>query len=105
VIQYLHTTASHVKVGDVVAPDTLLGVMGRTGARDKHGEFISPDLAFKVGQRKPSTPIKPEPDAGADFDPDQSVGVQPNVKARKVLPGEVLQHPEEREPGEPLCVS
>ena len=25
VIQYLHTTASHVKVGDVVAPDTLLG--------------------------------------------------------------------------------
>jgi hypothetical protein len=95
VIQYLHTTASHVKVGDVVAPDTLLGVTGRTGAkdihlhiqaRDKHGEFISPDLAFKVGQRKPLTPIKPEADAGADFDPDQSVGVQPKVKGRKIHP-------------------
>ncbi len=95
VIQYLHTTASHVKVGDVVAPGTLLGVTGRTGARDihlhiqardKHGQFISPDLAFKVGQQKPSTPIKPEPDAGADFDPHQSVGVEPKVKGRKVLP-------------------
>lgn len=100
VIQYLHTTASHVKVGDVVAPDTLLGVTGRTGARDihlhiqardKHGEFISPDLAFKVGQRKPSTPIKPEQGAGADFDPDQSVGVQPKVKGRKVFPKVDLQ--------------
>src|SRR5206468_467040 len=36
VLQYLHTTAAHVKVGDVVAPDTLLGVTGRTGARDIH---------------------------------------------------------------------
>ncbi len=99
-IQYLHTTASHVKVGDVVAPDTLLGVTGRTGARDIHlhiqvrdkfGEFISPDLAFKVGQRKPSTPIKPEQGAGADFDPDQSVGVQPKVKGRKVFPKVDLQ--------------
>jgi murein DD-endopeptidase MepM/ murein hydrolase activator NlpD len=93
VLQYLHTTSSHVKVGDVVAPDTLLGVTGRTGARDihlhiqardKHGEFISPDLAFKVGQKRPSTPIKQEDDAGADFDPDQSVGVQPKVKGRSV---------------------
>ena len=32
IIQYLHTTASHVKVGDIVAPDTALGVTGRTGS-------------------------------------------------------------------------
>jgi murein DD-endopeptidase MepM/ murein hydrolase activator NlpD len=37
VLQYLHTTASLVKVGDVVAPETLLGVTGRTG----RGTFIS----------------------------------------------------------------
>ena len=69
VLQYLHTTASHVKVGDVVAPDTVLGVTGRTGARDIHlhiqaknkfNQFISPDLAFKIGQKKLSTPIKPD---------------------------------------------
>ena len=42
VIQYLHTTASHVKVGDVVAPDTLLGVTGRTGARDIHLRAYAP---------------------------------------------------------------
>jgi murein DD-endopeptidase MepM/ murein hydrolase activator NlpD len=77
VIQYLHTTASHVKVGDVVAPDTLLGVTGRTGARDIHLHIQARD---KHGE------FKPEADAGADFDPDQSVGVQPNVKGRKVLP-------------------
>jgi murein DD-endopeptidase MepM/ murein hydrolase activator NlpD len=95
VIQYLHTTAARVKIGDVVAPDTLLGVTGRTGARDihlhiqarnKHGEFISPDLAFKIGQKKPLTSIKPEDGAGADFDPELSIGVQPNVRDKKVLP-------------------
>jgi murein DD-endopeptidase MepM/ murein hydrolase activator NlpD len=95
VIQYLHTTASHVKVGDLVTPDTLLGVTGRTGARDIHlhiqaktkfNDFISPDVAFKVGQKKLSTPIKPEDGADADFDPDQFVGVQPKVKGRKVEP-------------------
>ena len=88
VIQYLHTTASHVKVGDVVSPDTLLGVTGRRGARDIHlhiqakdasDNYISPDLAFHVGQRKLSSPIKPAEDAGDDFDPDQSVGVEPQV--------------------------
>ena len=30
-VQYLHTSASRVKVGDLVVPDTKLGVTGRTG--------------------------------------------------------------------------
>ncbi len=59
-IQYLHTSASHVKVGDIVAPDTKLGVTGRTGAgvihlhiqaRTRGNDPISPDLAFRAGQR------------------------------------------------------
>jgi murein DD-endopeptidase MepM/ murein hydrolase activator NlpD len=94
VIQYLHTTASYVKVGDVVAPDTLLGVTGRTGTRDIHihiqakkgGDYILPDQAYKAGQRKPSTPIKPDECAEEDFDPNQSLGAQPKLKGRKVLP-------------------
>jgi hypothetical protein len=95
VIQYLHTTASHVKLGEVVAPDTPLGVTGRTGtgvihlhiqAKDKYGNAISPDLAFRVGQKKLATPIKPEDGAGADFDPDQFVGVPPNVQNGVVQP-------------------
>jgi hypothetical protein len=32
------------------------------------------------------TPIKPEDGAGADSDPEQSIGVQPNAKGKKVLP-------------------
>jgi murein DD-endopeptidase MepM/ murein hydrolase activator NlpD len=88
VIQYLHTTASHVKVGDVVAPDTPLGVTGRTGAgvihlhiqaKDKYGNAISPDLAFRAGQKKLATPIKPEEGASSEFDPDQFVGITPKV--------------------------
>ena len=95
VIQYLHTTASHVKVGDVVTPDTVLGVWGKRGARDIHlhiqakdksGQYIQPDLALKVGQKKLSSPIKPEDGADADFDPDQWAGVQPKMKGRKVEP-------------------
>lgn len=60
-IQYLHTSTSHVKKDDIVAPDTKLGVTGRKGAavihlhiqaKDKYGNAISPDLAFRAGQRK-----------------------------------------------------
>lgn len=88
VIQYLHTTASHVKVGDVVAPDTPLGVTGRTGAgvihlhvqaKDQHGNVISPDLAFRAGQKKLATPVKPEDGAGSEFDPDQFFEVPPKI--------------------------
>ena len=59
-IQYLHGMASHVKVGDIVAPDTKLGITGRTGAgvihlhiqaKDKFGNAISPDLAFRLGHQ------------------------------------------------------
>ena len=62
-IQYLDGTASHVKVGDIVAPDTKLRVTGRTGAgvihlhiqaKDKFGNAISPDLAFRLGQKNSS---------------------------------------------------
>jgi murein DD-endopeptidase MepM/ murein hydrolase activator NlpD len=97
VLQYLHTTASHVKVGDVVAPETPLGVTGRTGAgvihlhiqaKDKHGDAISPDLAFRLGQKKLANLIRPKDDAGADFDPEQFVGVEPKVVNGVVRPFE-----------------
>jgi murein DD-endopeptidase MepM/ murein hydrolase activator NlpD len=88
VLQYLHTSASYVKVGDVVTPDTRLGKTGRTGAgvihlhvqaRDKHKHPISPDLAFRLGQKKLATPIKPGEDAGDDFDPDRFPVIEPEV--------------------------
>ncbi len=77
-IQYLHTTSSHVKVGDVVAPQTKLGITGRTGAgvihlhiqaKDKNGFAISPDLAFRLGQNKLQCKEKPDKDL-LDFDPE-----------------------------------
>jgi murein DD-endopeptidase MepM/ murein hydrolase activator NlpD len=89
-IQYLHTSASHVKVGDIVAPDTKLGVTGKTGAgvihlhiqaKDKYGNAISPDLAFRTGQRRLESKEKPEkPDANQlDFDPDLYSPVKPKI--------------------------
>ena len=93
VVQYLHTTASHVKVGDLVTPDTVLGVTGKRGAgtvhlhiqaTDKHGYVISPDLAFRIGQKKLAEPVKTRDGAGADFDPDLSSGFEPTIKGRKV---------------------
>ncbi len=94
-IQYLHTSASHVKVGDIVAPDTKLGVTGRTGAgvihlhvqaKDKNGNAISPDLAFRAGQQKLESNSKPDkPDADQlDFDPDGYSAVKPKVTGRTV---------------------
>lgn len=94
-IQYLHTTAAHVKVGDVVAPDTKLGVTGRTGAgaihlhvqaKDKYGNPISPDLAFKAGQRRLDSKAKPEkpgPD-DVEFDPEAYTPLKPKVTGRAV---------------------
>jgi murein DD-endopeptidase MepM/ murein hydrolase activator NlpD len=95
-MQYLHTSASHVKVGDIVAPDTKLGVTGRTGAgvihlhiqaKDKSGSAISPDLAFRAGQRKLESkkPEKPDPDQ-LDFDPEAYSPVQPRITGKKVSP-------------------
>ena len=92
-LQYLHTSASHVKKDDLVTPDTLLGVTGQTGAgaihlhiqaKDRNGNAISPDLAFKAGQRRLETKAKPDPpDADAlEFDP--SNGPKPKAIGRKV---------------------
>ena len=94
-IQYLHTTLSHVKVGDIAAPDTKLGATGRTGAsvihlhiqaKDKYGNAISPDLAFRAGQRKLESKEKPDkPDADQiEFDPDAYSPVKPNITGRNV---------------------
>jgi murein DD-endopeptidase MepM/ murein hydrolase activator NlpD len=94
-IQYLHTPVSHVKVGDIVAPDTKLGVTGRTGAgvihlhlqaKDKYGNAISPDLAFRAGQRKLQSEEKLEkPDANQiDFDPEAYSPVKPKVEGKRV---------------------
>ncbi|MCA9227995.1 MAG: M23 family metallopeptidase [Planctomycetales bacterium] len=83
-IQYLHTTASHVKVGDVVAPGTPLGISGRKGATSihlhiqakRHGRAISPDLAFISGQKPLKTEVSAAP-ADAKFDPASSM--QPEI--------------------------
>jgi murein DD-endopeptidase MepM/ murein hydrolase activator NlpD len=91
-IQYLHATASRVKVGDIVTPDTKLGVTGRTGAgtihlhiqaKDKFGNAISPDLAFRLGQRKLQSKEKPDKMI-LDFDPDIHSPVKAKVVERKV---------------------
>ncbi len=94
-IQYLHTSASNVKVGGIVAPDSKLGVTGRTGAgiihlhiqaKDKYGNAISPDLAFRAGQRKLESKKKPEkPDRDQiDFDPDAYSPVKPKITGKTV---------------------
>lgn len=91
-IQYLHTMGSHVKVGDVIAPDTKLGTTGRIGAgvihlhiqaKDKNGNAISPDLAFKLGQKKLLSKEKPDKDL-LDFDPDNYSPVKAKVVERTV---------------------
>jgi murein DD-endopeptidase MepM/ murein hydrolase activator NlpD len=94
-IQYLHTSLSHVKVGDVVAPDTKLGATGRTGAsvihlhvqaKDKYGNAVSPDLVFRTGQKKLEAKSKlDKPDAAdVEFDPDAYSAVKPRVTGKKV---------------------
>jgi murein DD-endopeptidase MepM/ murein hydrolase activator NlpD len=96
-IQYLHTSASHVKVGDIVAPDTKLGVTGRTGAavihlhiqaKDPYGNAIMPDLAFRAGQQKLDSKEKSEKPSPSelDFDPDAYTTVQPKITGRTVSP-------------------
>jgi murein DD-endopeptidase MepM/ murein hydrolase activator NlpD len=91
-IQYLHTLASHVKVGDIVTPESKLGVTGRTGAgvihlhiqaKDKNGFAISPDLAFRLGRTKSQFQEKPDKSL-LDFDPDLNSPVKAKVVGRKV---------------------
>ena len=90
VLQYLHTSASHVKVGGLVAPDTPLGKTGKTGAAIIH--LHVPGSRNKTPQRhvsRPGLPARAEEagnpdqargrDAAADFNPEQFVGLQPKV--------------------------
>ena len=69
VLEFLHTSLSYVKVGDVVDPSTALGLTGKKGAggihlhvqaKSKFRKPLSPDLVFRVGQRKLQTSEKPE---------------------------------------------
>jgi murein DD-endopeptidase MepM/ murein hydrolase activator NlpD len=92
-IQYLHTSASYVKVGDVVDQNSKLGRTGRTGAsvihlhvqaKDKNLNAISPDLAFKLGQKNLLCKEKPDKDQ-LDFDPDLYSPVKAKLVGRKVI--------------------
>jgi hypothetical protein len=87
VLEFLHTGLSRVRVGDVVGPDTVLGLTGRKGAgtvhlhvqaKSKYRKPLSPDLVFRVGQRKLQTPVKPE-DVWGDYDPEESNAFEPKV--------------------------
>jgi hypothetical protein len=100
VLEYLHTSLSRVKVGDIVGPDTVLGLTGKKGAsaihlhvqgKSKDRKPISPDLVFRVGQRKLQTPVKPE-DKWDDYDADESNVFEPKVIDLKGVP--VRQLPE-----------
>ena len=48
-------------------------------AKDRFGNAISPDLAFRVGQRKLETPVKLQAPESAEFDPDLWTGVDPVI--------------------------
>jgi hypothetical protein len=61
------------------ARDIHLHIQAKQG-----GDYTLPDQAFKVGQRKPSTPITPDECAEKDFDPNQSFQVKPKIIKRKV---------------------
>jgi murein DD-endopeptidase MepM/ murein hydrolase activator NlpD len=100
VLEFLHTSLSYVKVGDVVEPSTVLGLTGKKGAgaihlhvqaKSKSRKPLSPDLVFRVGQRKLKTPVKPE-DKWEDYDPEESSVFQPKVIDGKKVP--VKQLPE-----------
>ncbi len=96
VLEFLHTSASFVKVGDVVAPDTVLGLTGKKGASTIHlhvqakSNFrkpISPDLVFRIGQQPLQTTEKPE-DVWEDFDADESNVFEPKVIDGRKIPAE-----------------
>jgi len=98
VLEFLHTSASFVKVGDVVAPDTTLGLTGRKGAGTIHLHVqakssvrkpISPDLVFRIGQRRLQSTEKPE-DVWEDFDADESSAFEPKVIDEKRVPAQQL---------------
>lgn len=64
-VQYLHTSKSHVQIGDKVTPDTPLGVTGKEGASqihlhiqafDKKYQPINPEEAFTPAPLPPPAP-------------------------------------------------
>jgi peptidase M23-like protein len=74
-IQFLHTSASYVKVGDLVAPDSKLGLTGKKGADEVHLHVqafgkdwlpISPDGAFRAGQDRLASRAKVQPGPALD---------------------------------------
>jgi murein DD-endopeptidase MepM/ murein hydrolase activator NlpD len=100
VLEFLHTSLSRVRVGDIVGLETVLGLTGKKGASNIHLHIqakskdrkpISPDLIFRVGQRKLQTPAKPE-DKWGDYDAEESNVFEPKVIDRKKVP--VRQLPE-----------
>lgn len=94
VLEFLHTSASFVKVGDIVAPGTALGLTGKKGASTIHLHVqaksslrkpISPDLVFRIGQRRLQSSEKPE-DVWEDYDPDESNSFEPKIIEEKKVP-------------------
>ena len=88
IIQYLHSSAVYVREGDIVGPDTVLGITGKTGAsavhlhiqaRDLKGP-IHPDKALALGLKKPVTTIYPPDLKWVDFDIEAASVKTPNVK-------------------------
>jgi hypothetical protein len=86
-LQYLHTSKSFVKVGDLVEPSAFLGKTGATGAgvihlhiqaHDDRSNFVSPDLVFATGAKQgmpKATFTKDE----LEFHPEESCGVEPRI--------------------------
>ncbi len=94
VLEFLHTSASYKKVGDVVDPNTVLGMTGKKGAtsihlhvqaKNKDRKPISPDLVFRIGQGKLQTPAQPTEKWG-DFDPEESSAFEPKFIGEKKIP-------------------
>jgi hypothetical protein len=98
VLEFLDTSLCRVKVNDIVGPDTVLGLTGKkrasaihlhVQAKSKSHKPISPDLVFRVGQRKLQTPVKPE-DKWEDYDAEESSVFEPKVIDGKRVPASQL---------------
>lgn len=81
-----------------MAPDTTLGLTGKTGANTIHLHVqakngsrkpISPDLVFRIGQRPLQSKEKPK-DVWEDFDADESNAFAPKIIDMKRVPAEQL---------------
>jgi hypothetical protein len=95
VLEFLHSSKSLVKVGDVVGPDTPIGVTGNRGAKDIHlhvqaknssSKAISPDLVFRIGQHPLQSSVDPVKD-WKDFESEETDAFE-----LKIVDGKVLAH-------------